>query len=433
VTKGSGVLYELSPGCAKMTPMTDLPAYLQPFVLTVAAPANQRVDRVGELDFYRPASTARAAAILFVHGGPGPPELEVLPRDWPVYQGYATAAAQRGLVGVTMDHSLIRGLDRLTAAADDVEAAVGVLRADPQVDPNRIALWFFSGAGLLAGEWLDSRPDWLRCIALTYPRLTVPAGVDELVSAIEVIGKHKDLPVLLTKVGLEREELATPVAEFVSAGGTALDIIDVPKGRHGFDMIDHTEESRTAVTKALDWTATQLGVQPGELPIPAATIQAPTRQPAGARVPAATTLSTTTAPTAPAAAAPATATPPVTSALAVGRPATPVQVDTPAARVVAREHAAYDAHDLEGFLAIYSPTARLQLADGTVKTGRRGLREYYRPLFEAGCKAELTDRMTHGEWVIDKSINNGSDAGPVPMITLYRVQDGSIVEVRFLT
>ena len=406
-----------------MTPMTDLPAPLQPFVLTVAAPGNQRVDRVGELDFYRPDSTARAAAILFVHGGPGPPELEVPPRDWPVYQGYATAAAQRGLVGVTMDHSLIRGLDQLTAAADDVEAAVGVLRADPQVDPNRVALWFFSGAGLLAGEWLDSRPDWLRCIALTYPRLATPAGVDELVSAAEVIGKHKDLPVLLTKVGLERGELARPVAEFVSAGGTALDIIDLPKGRHGFDMLDHTDESRTAVTKALDWTATQLGGQPDELPIPAATIPAPTRLPAAARVPTATTVSTTAA----------AATAPVTSAPTAGRPAAPVRADTPASRVVDREHAAYDAHDLEGFLAIYSPTARLQLADGTVKVGRRGLREYYRPLFEVGCKAELTDRMTHGEWVIDKSLTHGSDAGPVPMMTLYRVQDGFIVEARFLT
>jgi acetyl esterase/lipase len=424
VTKGSGVLYELSPGCAKMTPMTDLPAHLQPFVLPVAAPANQRVDRVGELDFYRPASTARAAAILFVHGGPGPPGLDVLPRDWPVYQGYATAAAQLGLVGVTMDHSLIRGLDQLTAAADDVEAAVGVLRADPQVDPNRIALWFFSGAGLLAGEWLDSRPDWLRCVALTYPRLATPAGVDELVSAAEVIGKHKDLPVLLTRVGLEREELARPVAEFVSAAGAALDIIDVPKGRHGFDMLDHTDESRTAVTKALDWTATQLGVQPDELPIPAATIPAPTRQSVAARVPVATTVSTTPAPA---------ATAPVTSSLTAGWPAAPVLSDTPASRVVDREHTAYDAHDLEGFLAIYSPTARLQLADGTVKVGRRGLREYYRQLFETGCKSELTDRMTHGEWVIDKSITQSSDAGPAPMIALYRVQDGFIVEARFLT
>jgi hypothetical protein len=41
--------------------------------------------------------------------------------------------------------------------------------------------------------------------------------------------------------------------------------------------------------------------------------------------------------------------------------------------------------------------------------------------------------MTHGEWVIDKSITQSSDAGPAPMIALYRVQDGFIVEARFLT
>ena len=165
-------------------------------------------------------------------------------------------------MAAVVDHSLIRGFDQLVTAADEVEAAVGVLRADPQVDPDRVGLWFFSGAGLLAGEWLDSRPDWLRCVALTYPLLATPPGVDELVTAAEVIGKHKDLPVLLTRAGREREELAGPVAEFVSAGGTALDIIDVPKGHHGFDMLDHTEESRAAVTKALDWAIAHLGEDP---------------------------------------------------------------------------------------------------------------------------------------------------------------------------
>ena len=213
--------------------MTDLPAYLRPFVLGVLEGSDVRVDRLGEIDLYRPPGTARGGAILFVHGGPGPAGLEVMPRDWPVYKGYATAAARLGLVAAVVDHSLIHGLDRLVAAADEVEAAVGVLRSDPRVDPDRVGLWFFSGAGLLAGEWLDSRPDWLRFVALTYPLLATPPGVDDLVTAAEVIGKHKDLPVLLTRAGLEREELAGPVAEFVSAGGAALDIIDVPKGTTG--------------------------------------------------------------------------------------------------------------------------------------------------------------------------------------------------------
>ncbi|WP_132284889.1 nuclear transport factor 2 family protein [Kribbella sp. VKM Ac-2568] len=449
--------------------MKDLPGYLQPFVLTVEGAADLRIERVGDLDFYRPASTARTGAILLVHGGPGPADLEVQPRDWPVYQGYAKAIAQRGLVAVTVDHSLIRGYDQLTAAADDVEAAVGILRADPQVDQGKVGLWFFSGSGLLAGEWLDSRPDWLRWIALTYPCVATPPGVDELVSAAEVIGKHKDLPVLLTRVGREREALAGPVAEFVSAGGAALDIIDVPKGQHGFDMLDHTEESRAAVTKALDWAIAHLGEEPaGQLPIPAVTttsdpipattIPAPPRQPATKVAATPTPAAKTTKPRTPAApATPATPAEPAsqpataeaaaaqaapteatatTSAPAQAAPAAapvPQQADSPAARVVGREHAAYEAHDLEAFLAMYSPTAQLQLEDGTVMRGRRSLREYYQPRFDAGqCKTELVQRMLVGEWVVERSIVHDSDRGPTPTIGLYRAQDGLIVEVRFL-
>jgi hypothetical protein len=445
-----------------MTPMKDLPPYLQPFVLNVEGVADQRVDRVGALDFHRPARTARTGAILFVHGGPGPAHLEVPPRDWPVYTGYAAAAAQRGLVGVVVEHSLIHGLDRLAAAADEVEAAIGVLRADPQVDPNRIALWFFSGAGLLAGEWLDSRPDWLRCLALTYPLLATPPGVDELVSAAEVIGKHKDLPVLLTRVGREREELAGPVAEFVSAGGAALDIIDVPKGQHGFDMLDHSEESRAAVTKALDWAIAHLGedpTAPSQLPIPSATIPAPQPTKTPATAPAAraaaprSSASPASAATASAGTAvgvaeqpavpasqqrasettittPATVTTPTQTPAPAPTPVSaPLPAETAASRVVAREHAAFEAHDLEAFLAMYSPTALLQFADGPVMRGRRSLREHYRPQFEAGeCKRELVQRMLVGDWVIEQTITN-----QVPTVSLYQVQEGLITEVRFIS
>jgi acetyl esterase/lipase len=420
-----------------MTHMPDLPPYLRPFVLDVEGAAEQSADRVGELDFYRPASTARTGAILLIHGGPGPADLSVTPRDWPVYRGYASAIAQRGLVAVVVDHRLIRGLDQLSAAADDVEAAVGLLRADPQVDPERIVLWFFSGAGLLAGEWLDSRPDWLRGVALSYPRLATPPGVDELVSAAEVIGKNKQLPVLLTRVGRERAELAGPVAEFVSAGGTALDIIDVPKGQHGFDMLDHTDESRAAVTKALDWAIAHLGEDPaGQLPIPTPTASTPAPRAAERpKSPAAGEKSAVAVAEKPTAVAEKLTAVVETPAAAVEKPAVVAPVppaETPASRVVGREHSAYEAHDLEAFLAMYSPTAQFQTAEGKVLRGRRSLREYYQPRFEAGrCKSELVHRMTQGEWVVDQSISHG-DGGPTPIIAFYRVQEGLITEVRIL-
>ncbi|MFF0265060.1 nuclear transport factor 2 family protein [Kribbella sp. NPDC004536] len=427
--------------------MTDLPAYLRPFVLGVLEGSDVRVDRLGEIDLYRPPGTARGGAILFVHGGPGPEGLEVMPRDWPVYKGYATAAARRGLVAAVVDHSLIHGLDRLVVAADEVEAAVAVLRSDPRVDPDRVGLWFFSGAGLLAGEWLDSRPDWLRFVALTYPLLVTPPGVDDLVTAAEVIGKHKDLPVLLTRAGLEREELAGPVAEFVSAGGAALDIIDVPKGHHGFDMLDHTEESRAAVTKALDWAIAHLGEQPGDdgkLLVPPPPAKKKTTTTATRRTTKTAVAAAPKAPAEPATrpapkAAPAPVAPaPVAQAsiqasLADLGTATvaAVTAETPAARVIAREHAAYAAHDLEAFLAMYSPTARILLANGSELKGRRFLREYYRPRFDAGrCKAEVIQKITLGEWVVEH-VDSYDDDGSTPQLALYRVVDGLITDVEF--
>ncbi|HZX02703.1 nuclear transport factor 2 family protein [Kribbella sp.] len=421
--------------------MTDLPAYLRPFVLGVLEGSDVRVDRLGEIDLYRPPGTARGGAILFVHGGPGPDGLEVMPRDWPVYKGYATAAARRGLVAAVVDHSLIHGLDRLVVAADEVEAAVAVLRSDPRVDPDRVGLWFFSGAGLLAGEWLDSRPDWLRFVSLSYPLLATPPGVDDLVTAAEVIGKHKDLPVLLTRAGLEREELAGPVAEFVSAGGAALDIIDVPKGHHGFDMLDHTEESRAAVTKALDWAIAHLGEQPGDdgkllVPPPPARKKATTprrRTPAAPKAgvavqdpPVAAEPAVQQAPRA--VPAPVTQSPLVDLGAAT---VAAVTTETAAARAIDREHAAYAAHDLEAFLAMYSPTARIQLADGSELKGRRFLREYYRPRFDAGrCKTEVVQKITLGEWVVEH-VNSYEHDTSTAQLALYRVVDGLITDVEF--
>jgi hypothetical protein len=324
------------------------------------------------------------------------------------------------------------------------------------VDPDRVGLWFFSGAGLLAGEWLDSRPDWLRFVALTYPLLATPPGVDDLVTAAEVIGKHSNLPVLLTRAGLEREELAGPVAEFVSAGGAALDIIDVPKGHHGFDMLDHTEESRAAVTKALDWAIAHLGQEPGDdgkllVPPPAAKKTTSTRRTPSAAKPAtavkeapAGPATRQTPPPAPKAAPAPPAAPSATPSVAPS--VAPVQApladlgmatvaavtaDTPAARVIGREHAAFDAHDLEAFLAMYSPTARIVLADGTELKGRRFLREYYRPRFDAGrCKTEVVQRLMLGEWVVEHVVSY-DDGGTTPQLGLYRVVDGLITDVEF--
>jgi dienelactone hydrolase len=235
------------------------PPHLRPFVL----PTRPSVpERAGSLDIYRPSGEGPWPAILFVHGGPAPPDPP--PREWPAFRGYATEAAERSVAGGVVGHSLARGTALIEQAAAEVAAGADQLRAAPGIDPGRIALWFFSGSGLLAARWLERAPSWLRCVAATYPRFSLPddlPDLPDLPTAIDAIARAPRLPVVLTRVGLERPDLAAAVEQFADAAassGANLEIIDVPHGRHGFDFLDHTDESRAAVRQALNRVAAHL-------------------------------------------------------------------------------------------------------------------------------------------------------------------------------
>ncbi|WP_279581102.1 hypothetical protein [Fodinicola feengrottensis] len=45
--------------------------------------------------------------------------------------------------------------------------------------------------------------------------------------------------------------------------GRSLEVIDVPDGRHGFDMLDHDDDSRRAVRAALSWVTRTLEMRTG--------------------------------------------------------------------------------------------------------------------------------------------------------------------------
>jgi acetyl esterase/lipase len=229
-----------------------LAPYLNPFVLSTSPTAVAHHDRI---DLYLPEDQGPHPAVVFVHGGPLPADLEPTPRDWPVFVGYGSAVAARGAIGVMLDHRL-HDPDAFAVAADDVAAAVDRVRRDPRVDGDRVALWFFSGGGPLMSDWLSKPPGWLRCLAATYPVLAPPpeAPDDFPFRPIEAVTGVGGVPIVLTRVGRERPAIASTVDSFVDAArasGARLDIIDVPNGQHGFDHLDHDDESRTAVERAL--------------------------------------------------------------------------------------------------------------------------------------------------------------------------------------
>lgn len=223
------------------------------FCLEVAEQQRERLDGV---DIYLPGAGQPRPAIVFVHGGPIPVELQAMPRDWPTYIGYGRYAASQGVVGVTMDHRL-HGVEDFPRSAEDLAAAVEVARADPRVDARCVALWFFSGGGMLSATWLAAPPPWLRCVAATYPVLApLPkwGPVDPRFRPAKAVAAAGRLPIVLTRVGLERTDIAATIAEFLAAAGesdASVEVLDAPCCHHGFETVDHTEQSRHAVRSAV--------------------------------------------------------------------------------------------------------------------------------------------------------------------------------------
>ncbi|MFD4606849.1 alpha/beta hydrolase [Streptomyces sp. NPDC058440] len=250
----------------RLTAPEGEPPFLRPFLLEV--PERPWV-RNGRVDLHLPdPGEARGPwpAVLFVHGGPLPRDLVPAPRDSPLYLGYARYAASLGAVGAVAEHRLY-GITDYTRSADDVTEAIELLRADPRVDPERIALWFFSGAGMLAADWIAAPPGWLRCLALTYPVLAPLPGWGAVAPRLRPAGALRAggrtlPPLLLTRAGLETPHIAATVEEFVTAAEETkipVEIIDVPHGVHGFEIHNPTDESRKAVTRAVRTVLAHLG------------------------------------------------------------------------------------------------------------------------------------------------------------------------------
>ncbi|GAA1233315.1 alpha/beta hydrolase [Kitasatospora nipponensis] len=242
----------------------ERPDFHGPFLLDV----EQRPrERVGTVDLYLPDVPADAAprpAVILVHGGPVPAEARPTPRDWSIFTGYAGYLASQGVVGVTFDHRL-HDIGDYGVAAEDVAAAVELVRADPRVDADRVALWFFSGGSLLSTPWLAAPPPWLRCLAATYPMLAPLPNwgfSDARFSPAAALAGAGELPIVLTRVELEFPELVPTVEKFLAAGkecGARVEVIDVPLGHHGFETIDHTEPAREAVRRAVASVLGHLG------------------------------------------------------------------------------------------------------------------------------------------------------------------------------
>ncbi|HKI91380.1 MAG TPA: hypothetical protein VJ986_03670 [Gaiellaceae bacterium] len=214
-----------------MAGMPPHPAEAEFVIATDAAGFDVR--RRSAYDLGIAASDAILPLVVLVHGpvrGGGP-----RPREWPVYQGYGSLLTRAGLAAAVadLDFTSVEALSKPTAQLDEI---VDAARSEPGVDGEKVVIWGFSGGARLVGRWIEEPPCWLRGISLTYP-------VAAPVSRVQV-------PIVLTRVGLERPAIEATV-ERLLALTTHAEVINVPNGHHGFDTLDHNDESRRAVTSAV--------------------------------------------------------------------------------------------------------------------------------------------------------------------------------------
>ena len=104
----------------------------------------------------------------------------------------------------------------------------------------------------------------------------------------------------------------------------------------------------------------------------------------------------------------------------------------PADHPVNRQLAAYNAHDLDGFIACFHSTCVLVAPDRTVRAaGHEQLHAAYTPVFAIpGRRAVIVDRIVCGDWVVDhEEVWNGAGESFRALVT-YRLADGEIVEMR---
>jgi uncharacterized protein (TIGR02246 family) len=96
--------------------------------------------------------------------------------------------------------------------------------------------------------------------------------------------------------------------------------------------------------------------------------------------------------------------------------------------IVQRQVDAFNAHDLDAFLATYAADAVAVGGDGmdAPVQGRNALRAHYlRRLAQPGLRATIEQRVRMGRWVVDYEIVE-NDAGATAAIAVYEIADGLI-------
>jgi acetyl esterase/lipase len=214
-----------------------------------------------KMDLYLPKEAPPAAGwpvVVLVHGGPIPAGWA--PKEWGVYRSYGELLAASGLAAVTFNHRLHASAD-YPRAAGDVDALIAHVRAEARgygIDPDRVAVWAFSGGGPLLASALAGRAAYVRAAVSYYAFLGPPqaAAAEPRLSALDLVRPASPPlpPLLIARAGRDDPALNASVDAFVTAAlasGVTLELMNHPAGRHGFDILDDDDRSRDVIRRTV--------------------------------------------------------------------------------------------------------------------------------------------------------------------------------------
>jgi acetyl esterase/lipase len=231
------------------------------------------------MDVYVPADLKageRRPAIVFIHGGPVPPAME--PTEWGVYRSYGELAAASGFVGVTFKHRL-NALSDYGRAAGDATALLERVRTDQSlpVDPDRIALWVFSGGGPFLSLGMQAKTPYVRALASFYGILDLRSAPDDPsqvpepaaseLSPVALLASRSGPfpPVLIARPSKDSPRINESVDAFLKASvaaGVSVDLLTLPGAQHAFDALDDTPRTREVIARTLAFVKHHLEAAP---------------------------------------------------------------------------------------------------------------------------------------------------------------------------
>lgn len=213
------------------------------------------------MDLYRPLDGDKPPVVVLVHGE-GTDSFIRDAKDWAVFRDYGRLLAEQGLAAVTFNHrpgGIASGFKDINDAAADVTDLVSHVRekaGEWGVDGDLVCVWAFSAGGVYLSPFFRDTPPYIKCLVSFYGLLAATAFVPKNQDHVRAYDPENYLmedtgvPVLVAQAGKDRPQITGSTERFLAAAkakGIAVTHILYGEGKHAFDAMNDTEETRLII------------------------------------------------------------------------------------------------------------------------------------------------------------------------------------------